>query len=1025
MDFNRWNKIIGWSVFAITFVVYFLTAQRTISFWDSPEFISAAYKLQVSHPPGAPLYALLARVFMLFFPQSMIAFAGSLFSVLCASLTTLLLHFSITHIGRLLLNKEEPTDSENIAILASGLIGALSLVFTHSYWTASTEAEVYTLASLLLAISFWASLKWEAEKNATQAVRWLLLIAFTLGLSVGVHIMNFAIVFPIAMIFVLKKYGFNWKWLSIAFGAGLAFFFLLKNVLVTGFLAFASKLELLVVNSYGMPVNSGLVVAVILLIALASGGLYYTKTRRKIAAHHIILAVSLFMIGWSSYGMALVRSMPDLAVSSAAGDPFRLNGYLQADQFDFGVRPLLKGPVYNSPLDPKKPFVDGDEIYSLSQEEGKYIRTNTGKYTETNFDKRFDMFFPRVYNARKVNSDGYRLWASIEGEPIQHTANGKTETIYRPTFAENLTYFFKFQLIHLNWRYFMWNFAGSQNRAFDSGDPARGNWMSGIGLIDYNKIGNTDLISERNMNDKSRNNFYLLPFLLGVFGLVFLFIRHKRYFAVTLIFFLAFSVAITIFINQMPIHLQIRDRDYIFLAAYFMFCLWIGLGVLGLFKMIPKLKENNTKAILAAALTFLAVPFQMGAKGWDDHDRSSDDFLYTLGKAYLDACPPNTILITEGDNATFPLWYLQEVEGYRTDVRVINYELLNLDNYIYKLRRQIYDSPPVKMSLPESSYIKGVDKLLPLIDKVKDEAHADVGQVVAFASSPNNQTRWNGRDINYIPTTRFSLKADTNQLRARGVVPEKYDCRFVPEIKWEFAKDFYSIADLALLDILSSNNWERPICFTNLDYSYHMIGLKWHLVKKGMVEELLPIEPGPEKDRDLMFDIETMEKGTMTEPYYADFSDPSGNYSFESQSTARYVLRHVYFFLADAYLEQGDSIAVGKVLDKCIELMPDESVEYRKYMFDIGKTYYKIGQPERAREVINKLMDNLFTETHHGLSFTPVNKWITRKHMENNIYIMGVLAKELQARDKELGAIVQPKYELLDRELQVWIKQNF
>lgn len=1025
MDFKKWNRITGWVVFAITFIVYFLTAQRTISYWDSPEFISAAYKLQVSHPPGAPLYAMLARIFMMFFPQSMIAFAGSLFSVICASFTTLLLHFSIVEIGKRVLGKEELTTGEAIAVLASGLVGGLSLVFAHSYWAAATEAEVYTLSSVLMATAFWLALKWDEETNHVKAVRWLLLITFVLGLSVGVHIMNFAVVFPIAMLMVIKKYGFTLKGVGIGFASGLALFFILKSVFVNGFLSLASKIELSLVNSFGMPFNSGLYLLILVLGGLLVFGLYYTKQRRKILVHHILLAISLFMVGWSSYGMALIRSKVDMPISSPAGDPFRLNGYLQADQFDFSNRSLLMGPVYNSPFEPSKPFVDGDEVYTASVEQGKYVRTNDGKYAVKKNDKRFDMFFPRVYNSKPINANGYKLWAGIEGKPLRHTFNGNTQTILRPTFGENLYYFYKFQLVHLNYRYLMWNFAGSQNRDFDSGNPVNGNWMSGISFIDYPRIGNTDLISPRNMAAKDRNNFYMLPFLFGLFGLVFLFIKDKKLGAVTLLFFLAFSVAITIFINQMPIHLVIRDRDYIFLAAYFMFCLWIGLGVLGLFKLVPKVQENNTKALLASLLVLLSAPIQMGAKGWDDHDRSYDDFIYKLNKAYLDNCPENAILITTEDNATFPMWYLQEVEGYRTDVRVINYELLNLDHYINRLRRQINASPPVKMSLPESVYAKGVDKLLPLIDKVEEGVYADLGQVVKFSSSPDNTTLWNGRNINYFATTRFSLKADTNQLRAKGVEPEKYGCQFVPEIEWEYAQDFYSIGDLVLLDILSSNEWERPVCFTNLDKNIHTIGLRWYLLKRGAVSELLPMKPGPERTRNLMFDVEAMAGEIMHDSTFANFSDPSRYYSIESRNEARFVLRHNYFFLADAYLEMGDSVAVGQVLDQCLKMMPNETVEYRKYMFDIGKTYYKINQPEKARAVIGTMVDNLYTETHHFVSFSPANKWVTRKHAEGNLYILSVIVGELEARDPELMAPVKAKFESLQSELQAWVKQNF
>lgn len=1027
MNFQRWNKVLSWAVFAITLIVYFLTAQRTISFWDSPEFVSSAYKLQVSHPPGAPLYLMLARIFVLVFPKSMVAFACTLFSVVCAGFTIKVLYMCIAHIAQKIVGKgSEMTDAEGIAVLASAFVGSLSMIFAHSYWEASTETEVYTLSTLLMALAFWFALKWEAETEPVKATRWLLLLAFILGLSVGVHIMNFAIVFPVAMLVILKKYGFNWKSISIAFVAGLVLFFALKNGLVTGILSLAAKLDIWLVNSYGLPFNSGIAVAYLLLAGILVWGLLYTRKRKKYLAHHLLIAVSLFMIGWSSYGMVLVRSISNTPISSDASNPKRLKSYLNAEQFDFGSRKLIKGPAFNAPLDLKKPFLDGNENYEVDREKGQYVMTNDGKYMVANYDKRFDLWFPRLYDRRKINIEGFYNWIDIEGTPIEYTDHkGNKKVINKPTFGENLSYFFKYQLMHLNIRYLMWNFAGIQNRNFGSGDPLNGNWMSGINFADFKRVGNTALISERNMDLKDRNNFYLLPLLLGLFGLVFLFLKDRNLAVTTLIFYLAFSVAITIFVNQLAIHLEIRDRDYIFLGAYFAFCIWIGLGVLGLFKLIPKLKENRTKAYIIGGVCFLAVPFQMGAKGWNDHDRSWNRFNYQLGKAYLDACEPNALLITTGDNATFPIWYLQEVEGYRTDVRLINYELLNIDHYINKLRRKINTSPPVKMSLPQSAYINGVDKLLPLIDKLKPDVYTELGQVVDFASS-DVKTLWNGRNINYFPTTRFSLKADTNKLIEQGVNPDEYRTHFVPAINWELKKSFYSIADLVLMDILSSNNWERPICFTNIDYYDHFIGLNKYCVIKGVVNELLPLAPNEEKTNNRMYDKKSMEAFLMSDTSEAiNLSDVSKYHTYASRDISRSVFRPAFFYLADAYLEENNKDEVEKILDRCIEMIPDTVVQFRKYMFDVGKLYYKIGKTEKARSVMSKIVDNLFVETHHFTSFSPANKFITRTRATLNIQIIGIIAQELEQYDKDMAVDIRSKHGQLQREMDAWLRQNF
>ena len=397
-----------------------------------------------------------------------------------------------------------------------------------------------------------------------------------------------------------------------------------------------------------------------------------------------------------------------------------------------------------------------------------------------------------------MNVNGYKEWGQITGKPINYTDSRGTRQYIKPTARENYRYFFNYQLGWLNMRYFFWNFVGRQNDNLSVGLPHHGNWMSGINFIDKGRTGSKTALPAR-YQDKSTNHFFFLPLILGLVGLYFLFSRNKLFTVITGIGFLAFSFAITVFINQEPIHVIIRDRDYIFLVAYFIFALWIGLGVIGLSNLIPGVLKSRQKTIGVVAVCFVLVPLLMGFKGWNDHNRSSDDFPENFARSYLDACPENALLITNGDNATFPLWYLQQVEGYRTDVRVINFDMLGLDWYIDKLQRRMNDSPPVKMSMARNTYLKGAEKLLPLQEQMPEGQYLDLKRVVDFATSPEERTMWNYRNINMMPTARFGLAADSNILIAQGIDPTKFGAHFTPQVTWTYRQDFYPRGDLVLM----------------------------------------------------------------------------------------------------------------------------------------------------------------------------------------------------------------------------------
>jgi hypothetical protein len=713
--FKKLNLITGWIIFAIASLVYLLTMEPTASFWDCGEFIATAFKQEVGHPPGAPLFMILGRLFTLFAGGNVtkIAVAMNSWSALASGFTILFLFWTITHLARkIVIRDEDYSTGKIISVLGAGAVGALAYAFSDTFWFSAVEAEVYATSSLFTAFVFWAILKWENVADEPHANRWLILIAFLMGLSIGVHLLNLLAIPAIVFVYYFKKYTPTLWGVIASLGISVAILGAIMYLIIPGLVAIGTQFELMFVNGFGLPYHSGLIFYFIALFAVLALLIYLSHKKGQVLWNTIIVGFTVIAIGYSSYAIIVIRSVANTPLNeSQPNTAFDLLRYLNREQY--GQTPLLYGTYFNSP--PIK-IIDGKPLYY--QENGKYVKVKQRDYE---YDPAFKGFLPRMWSDRPEHIQEYMYWAGMresdlyqvqtdeQGKPVRDR-NG--EVVYDhnnpvkiPTFSQNLRYFIRYQVGFMYLRYFMWNFAGRQNDIQGSGELSKGNWISGINFIDEARLGPQDNITDYMKNNRARNKYFLLPLILGIAGIIFQYKKHNRDFWVVSLLFVLTGFAILVYLNQYP--LQPRERDYAYAGSFYAFTIWIGLGVLWLIELISKNYKSVVVAGGVTAASALLVPGIMAAQNWDDHDRSgrytARDFAYN----YLNSCDNNAVLFTNGDNDTFPLWYIQEVEGVRTDVRVINLSYFTADWYIEQMSKQVYDSKPVKFGLTEKQYRQG------------------------------------------------------------------------------------------------------------------------------------------------------------------------------------------------------------------------------------------------------------------------------------------------------------------------------
>lgn len=927
--YNTLNNAFGWLMFAIAAVTYLLTIEPTASFWDCPEFISQGYKLEIGHPPGNPIFMLAARFAINFTSDpSKASVAVNVMSAILSALTILLLFWTVTHLVKKLLVKDGEEDSmtltQYVLIFGSGVVGALAYTWSDTFWFSAVEAEVYAFSSFCTALVFWLILKWENRADEPNSDRYLILIAYVIGVSVAVHLLNLLCIPAIVLVFYYKKFkDTTVKGSLIALCVSFVIIAAILYGLVPGFVKAAQVFELFCVNTLGMPYNSGVLIyaiidlsvfvwclyelycqrnalaikvsffsaivlsgmlffgngwliAAVLIVAL---GVYLFKYCKRIPVRIftlVSLSILVIFIGYSSYALILIRSNSHTPINQNTPDNvFSLSSYLNREQY--GDRPLLYGQTFSSGIVYQdngnggfSPVVtEGKNLYAkdvASTDRGKDHYFMKGRDEKYKMNPELDMLFPRMYSG--AHTKEYKEWVNLQGEVVNATTRldreGNaiaSEPKVKPTFLENLQFFIDYQLNYMYWRYFMWNFAGRQNDYSAQGEITKGNWISGIPFIDKVRLGDQSLLpDDLGKGNKGHNVFYMLPLILGIIGLLWQAYAGKRgieqFWVIFFLFFMT-GIAIVIYLNQTPS--QPRERDYAFAGSFYAYAIWIGMGVAGLWHTLQSLlhKYNKKKELASekqglvmasvVALLGLLVPLQMVSQTWDDHDRSGRFPARDFGMNYLSSLDKNAIIFTNGDNDTFPLWYCQEVEGYRTDVRVVNLSYLATDWYIAQLRYPAYDSQPVPMLANDTTYAYDRRQYNYFIEP--DTTPTPVLKSLARLYAPDyNKNIWNLPEMKY-PVVYIPVDADV-AVKQGVVSPSKrasiQESIFVDLINDEVVGRDQAIAcnGTMVLDILASSvaqGWKRPVYFAMTVPDRYYVGLKPYMQNTGMAFEVTPI----------------------------------------------------------------------------------------------------------------------------------------------------------------------------------------
>ena len=1007
--YNLYNNITGWLVFIVAATTYLLTMEPTASYWDCPEFITTAYRMEIGHPPGAPFFMLIQRFFSLFASSpSHVAIMMNAWSALASGLTILFLFWTISHLARkiVLKNDEEPTTAQLISIIGASVVGALAYTFSDTFWFSAVEAEVYATSSLFTALVFWAILKWENEADSPGATRWLIFIAYMIGLSIGVHLLNLLAIPAIVFVYYFRKYKVTKPGLAIAFTVAIVLLAFIMYGVIPGVVTVASWFELLFVNSFGAPYNTGVIVYAVLLISAVIWGLRYTIKKKKILANTILLAFTVIVIGYSSYAIVVIRSSANPPMDQNNPDNvFGLLGYLNRDQY--GDRPLIYGQYYDAPIDRQDPYTQGKPHYV--EDHGKYIISNYKQHA--NYDSRFETFFPRMYSSDPQHISDYKSWVHITGTKIRTTdQNGNPKIIVKPTFADNLAFFFRYQVGWMYWRYFMWNFSGRQNDIQGHGDILRGNWITGIKFLDAARLGNQDNIPKVYANNKGRNTYFMLPFLLGLLGIFFQITsgkRGKRDFWVVFLLFFMTGIAITIYLNQTP-H-QPRERDYAFAGSFYAFAIWIGLGVLGLVDILKKFTPPVLGSILATVISLFAVPVLMASQNWDDHDRSNRYTARDFGADYLESCAPNAILFTNGDNDTFPLWYAQEVEGIRTDVRVCNLSYLQTDWYVDQMRQKAYKSDPLPINFTHDQYLEGTRDIIYVINQLKRPVN--LKEAMDFVRSDDPRTKLRQADnSSYIPTNDLFYPVDSADVMKNHVITPVQAKNMVKQLNIKLKGHYITKDELMILDMIANNAWKRPMYFAITVGSDKYLGLQNHFMSEGFAYRVVPINFKSENGQIGGVDADTMYNNMMHKFKWGNMNDPNV-YLDENNTRMAMNVRNNFVRLADALLAKGRKDSAITVLDKCAEIVPNSKVEYNYFNLLMAEDYFKAGANDKAKAVMNTMLSNYEDELNYFFSLQPKFQKTIQDDIQRPLFIIREMARTADKYgEKDLAKTLSDKF---------------
>ena len=1083
------NNLVGWLTFIIAATVYCMTIEPTASFWDCPEFITTGYKLEVGHPPGAPFFMLTANLFSQFASDATtVAKMVNYMSALMSGACILFLFWSITHLVRKLIIKDENniTTGQLITIMGSGLVGALVYTFSDTFWFSAVEGEVYAYSSLFTAVVFWLILKWEDVADQPHSDRWIILIAYLTGLSIGVHLLNLLCLPAIVLVYYYKKVpNANAKGSLLALFSSMVLVGIVLYGIVPGVVKVGGWFELLFVNSMGLPFNTGVIVYIIILAASIIWGVYesYTETSRprmnisfmltiallgipfyghgassviigiivlaalglylfakkldqkyQISARTMntaLLCTMMIMVGYSSYALIVIRSTANTPMDqNSPEDIFTLGEYLGREQY--GTRPLFYGQAYSSKVELE--VKDGYCVPVEANSTTKYIRKEKTSADEKDsyievpgrveYKYAQNMLFPRMYSS--AHAAQYKGWVDIDGVDVPYDECGNAIMVNIPTQWENIKFFFRYQLNFMYWRYFMWNFAGRQNDLQGSGEIEHGNWITGIPFIDNWLVGDQSLLPQELKDNKGHNVFYCLPLLLGIIGLLWQAYRGQKgvqqFWVVFFLFFMT-GIAIVLYLNQTPS--QPRERDYAYAGSFYAFAIWVGMGVAGIIKLLQDYaKMKELPASVLVSVLCLLVPIQMASQTWDDHDRSGRYVARDFGQNYLMSLQEsgNPIIFTNGDNDTFPLWYNQETEGFRTDARTCNLSYLQTDWYIDQMKRPAYDSPSLPITWDRVEYVEGTNEYIQIRPEIKQTIDALYAQA---NSSDNPEALQNVRNefgedpyelknilkywirsekegLHVIPTDSIVIKIDKEAVRRSGMK--------IPEALGDSIPDHMNIllrddngrpkralykSELMMLEMLAHANWERPMYMAITVGRENQLGMDKHFIQEGLASRFTPFET---KKLGTTVDSEKMYDNLMNKFKFGGIDKP-GIYIDENVMRMCYTHRRVFAQLIEQLMKEGKKDKALAALDYAEKMIPAYNVPYdwQNGAVQMAEAYYQLGETEKADKIMDALANKAIEYLTWYLSLDNSQFFVSSREFE---YHIALLNEELKLMEK-------------------------
>ena len=1021
-NYRFWNNALGWTTFVVALITYTLTLEPTVSFWDCGEYITTSVKLEVGHPPGAPVFQLIANVMsqLALGDVTRQAYWVNFTSGLSSALSIPFLFWTITMLAKKLVRGEESL-GQNIAILGSGLVGALAFTWSDSFWYSAVEGEVYAMSSFFTAAAFWAALKWEASADHDpRANRWLLLVAYLTGLSIGVHILVFLIIPAVVMIYFYKNYPkVTLRTWVVANSAAVVVLALVFAVIIPVILRLFGLFEITAVNSIGLPKNSGSALMAIAIVAGVYFGIRWAVKTNRPLVEQGILAVVMILIGYSSFVVLAVRSNANTPIDeNNPEDALSLLAYYNREQY--GDWPVLYGQSFNSKLDSQKPYSDGAPTYLFSEATGRYEVVNEAKAEKPNFAKSDVGFFPRMWSDQADHVENYKkIFGANPDKKI--------------TFSEHFSYFLNYQVGQMWFRYFMWNFSGRQNDDQNRYELVNGNWLTGIDFLDEMRLGPQSNLPDTMKAQGGRNIYYALPLILGLLGLWFQAKRDQRNAWVITLLFLFTGLAIVVYTNHKPF--EPRERDYAFVGSFYVFAIWVGLGVVALYELLAKYR--STALALGVTVLTLGVPTIMVAENWDDHDRSNRYTARDIAKMYLDSCEPNAILFTNGDNDTFPLWYVQEVEGYRTDVRIVNLSLLNTDWYIDMMKRTFYESSPVPFSFTKSEYVQGTRDVLyyqemglqgrwyvkDFLDYVKRSDDAVMFTAFGGTDSP--------KKLQFFPMKNFRVPINKADVIKAGLAT---DSALIPDyIDWNWGSSIVAKRDLMLIDLIANNDWSRPIYFSTTvgSSASSFFWLQDYLRLEGVAYRLTPFAtPGAgngyefgsvntDKCYNLMVNTEGLEGrfnfGNMEVPDV--FLD-------ETVRRSTYNLRATYARTALALVRNGQNDKAIEVLNTASAKMPISKLGYDYFTLGLIEAYFAAGDKKTALSTIEGFKTDIVQRLdYYGQFKKGKQQRQVRGEIDANLQYLQMLARvNLQYAQGDQGMGLTQEAYMADPTVQLYEK---